>query len=74
MVQSQKQHEGSNLCCEEQTGTFNRSRKPLSSTSSGLISKSLATQTAAVLRTYGSSSCTVSLMTSPVRVSFPRHG
>ena len=31
--------------------TFSRSRKPLSSTSSGLMSKSFATQTAAVLRT-----------------------
>lgn len=37
--------------------TRSMSRKPLSSTSSGLMSNSLATHTAAVLRTYGSSSC-----------------
>ena len=37
--------------------TLRVSRKPLSSTSSALMSCSLATQTAAVLRTYGSSSC-----------------
>lgn len=37
--------------------SFSPSRNPLSSTSSAFISKSLATQIAAVLRTYGSSSC-----------------
>ena len=38
--------------------TLSMSRKPRSSTSSALMSNSLATHTAAVLRTYGSSSCT----------------
>lgn len=54
--------------------TLSMSRKPRSSTSSGLMSYSFATHTAAVLRTYGSSSCSNGSQLRRTHASALEHG